>query len=380
LLDASRRVSNTSFKYLDLAQKLMRHIAVACLQPGDRLPTEEDLIREYGLSRVTVRRALSVLEKDGLVLRRRKRGTFVGRAISDSTELDRLRGKVIVAIPAGENAGDHVDYALLNLLRGLERFLADRGFTVQITSIGADDAQDKSRLLGLVNRGDLEGICAVGPCLNRHQGFLECIPHVNSCTFLPNALPWVGLNMEEVIYTSVSYMLERGHLRVAMICGPWIDSQAFAVFVTGYKRALEERSIPFHRTLIHHAYEGESLHELVASVLRDRCPTAMFAEDWRLTHAVLTACQELGLRIPNDLSLVGCGQNTQYVSSTIGITAYLPDNESVGHQIGRVLVDMIDEKMMPKGPVFVSGHLVERGSVAAPKLPDVDCAHPRGAS
>jgi GntR family transcriptional regulator len=44
---------------------------------GDLFPTEDFLVREYGVSRITVRQALSALEKDGLIARRRGKGSFV---------------------------------------------------------------------------------------------------------------------------------------------------------------------------------------------------------------------------------------------------------------------------------------------------------------
>ncbi len=49
------------------------------VRPGDRLPTELDLSDRFNVSRVTVRRALDLLENDALVKRSRKRGTFIAK-------------------------------------------------------------------------------------------------------------------------------------------------------------------------------------------------------------------------------------------------------------------------------------------------------------
>src|SRR5215510_16157570 len=56
-----------------LREKIMSGVFAA----GARLPTELELIRLYGVGRVTVRQALSALAKEGLIERRRRRGTFV---------------------------------------------------------------------------------------------------------------------------------------------------------------------------------------------------------------------------------------------------------------------------------------------------------------
>lgn len=51
--------------------------------PGTRIPTEAELGRTYGVSRVTVQRAVQELVQRGLVVRYRRRGTFVAKAVSE---------------------------------------------------------------------------------------------------------------------------------------------------------------------------------------------------------------------------------------------------------------------------------------------------------
>ncbi|MFC0203943.1 UTRA domain-containing protein [Novosphingobium soli] len=58
------------------------------LAPGDRLPIEQDLMREYGCSRMTVNKALSALVSAGLIDRRKRAGTFVARPRVHSMVLD----------------------------------------------------------------------------------------------------------------------------------------------------------------------------------------------------------------------------------------------------------------------------------------------------
>lgn len=58
------------------------------LAPGDRLPTEQDLMQDYGCSRMTVNKALSALAGAGLIDRRKRAGTFVARPRVHSMVLD----------------------------------------------------------------------------------------------------------------------------------------------------------------------------------------------------------------------------------------------------------------------------------------------------
>jgi GntR family transcriptional regulator len=66
--------------YFQLQQDLLARIRAGELQPGAPLPTEEQLTQAYGVSRITVRRALEALLQEGLISRRRGVGTFVARA------------------------------------------------------------------------------------------------------------------------------------------------------------------------------------------------------------------------------------------------------------------------------------------------------------
>jgi GntR family transcriptional regulator len=63
--------------YVQLAEHMARRIEGGEFATRDRLPGEFELVDRYGLSRVTVRQAMALLEKRGLVVRRRGVGTFV---------------------------------------------------------------------------------------------------------------------------------------------------------------------------------------------------------------------------------------------------------------------------------------------------------------
>ncbi len=64
-------------RYLRLADDLQQAIAAGELRPGDRIESEPDLAAAYAVSRETVRRALDVLDREGLIRRVRGSGTYV---------------------------------------------------------------------------------------------------------------------------------------------------------------------------------------------------------------------------------------------------------------------------------------------------------------
>jgi GntR family transcriptional regulator len=62
--------------YAQIKEMLQREIE-ADMKPGDALPPEPELEKRFGVSRITIRRALDELEVDGLIVRQQGRGTFV---------------------------------------------------------------------------------------------------------------------------------------------------------------------------------------------------------------------------------------------------------------------------------------------------------------
>jgi DNA-binding LacI/PurR family transcriptional regulator len=92
-------------------------------------------------------------------------------------------------------------------------------------------------------------------------------------------------------------------------------------------------------------------------------PTAVFAENWHVCEALLAAVGARGWQVPEEVSLIGYGQNVLQMASPVAITAYVPDSEAIGERAVNLLCDRIDGKEPSPAPVAVPGHLVERDSV-----------------
>lgn len=78
--------------YARLRDSLRADILDGLLKPLDKLPSESQLTKIHGVSRITVRQALSDLQKDGLIIRQQGKGAFVAPPMRASQNLDRLQG------------------------------------------------------------------------------------------------------------------------------------------------------------------------------------------------------------------------------------------------------------------------------------------------
>lgn len=80
IMPATTAITSKRPKYVQVAQHLRHQIERGELRPGDRLPSITEMCNQHGVSRPVVERIHSVLEQDGLVVRKPNRGIFVASA------------------------------------------------------------------------------------------------------------------------------------------------------------------------------------------------------------------------------------------------------------------------------------------------------------
>ena len=76
--------------YIQIAEGLLNWVESGRLAPGDRLPPERDLSQMLGVNRMTLRRALEMLEAQGLLARRQGAGTYIA-----DRKIERQAGQLV---------------------------------------------------------------------------------------------------------------------------------------------------------------------------------------------------------------------------------------------------------------------------------------------
>ena len=70
-------MNTNNSKYLQISQDIIERIMNGELAPGDRVPSEHELMQQYGVSNTTARKSLLNIELKGWVIRIKGKGTFV---------------------------------------------------------------------------------------------------------------------------------------------------------------------------------------------------------------------------------------------------------------------------------------------------------------
>jgi LacI family transcriptional regulator len=119
-------------------------------------------------------------------------------------------------------------------------------------------------------------------------------------------LPCVALDHAHGGYLATRYLLQAGHLRIAHVAGPQGMQDAVSR-LAGYQRALAERGLEVDPELVAYGNFRESGGYRAARELlsRGRPFSALFAANDQMAIGVAAALEEAGLRVPQDVSLMG---------------------------------------------------------------------------
>jgi LacI family transcriptional regulator len=302
--------------------------------------------QRYGVSATTYAHVQAVIAELGyeasLVAQslRNHRTNVIGILVADlepfSTELlkgiaDAIRGSgfELVVYSAGGRTGDHVGWERRYLSR-LSGTLVDGAVLVTPTVID-------------VNYG--APIVAVDP----HTG--------------PSDLPTIDSDNLRGAQLATEYLLELGHRRIAMLTGR-PDLQSAMLREQGYRLALgaqvdEELVQPGGYDA---AVSAESARQLLE--VPDR-PTAIFAANDVSAIATLEVAAELGVRVPEDLSVVGFDNIPESALSSPPLTTVEQPIRTMGHRAIELLISLIRGEPAEITHITLPTNLVARRSTRA---------------
>jgi LacI family transcriptional regulator len=152
---------------------------------------------------------------------------------------------------------------------------------------------------------------------------------------------------------AVNHLLDRGHTRIAMLDGR--DGPPRDTRLIGYRQALTERGIAPDEALIQPAdfTEESGYHGMRALLALDERPTAVFAANDLMAIGALSALEQAGLRVPQDIAVMGFDDIpvARMVRPPLSTIAHFTEKQ--GQRAAELLLDRID------GALDVAGRNVE---------------------
>lgn len=351
-------------RYEQLRNTLISMIRDGQYLPGMKLPTEPEIAEQYGVSRMTANRAILSLVSDGLLYRKKKAGTFVSEEVPE-IRLPVLRPVVVVNQPDATM----LDHYFQGLFWNLNSEAAAHGITLKTTSIPETD-----RVASLMASEPNPLIVLSSP---RHilDDLLE-IARMGTQVIVVGA-SWQGYGIHSIdsdnllgSAMAVEHLLSLGHREIAFV-GAWPDDSNTADRVRGFRAAMLARNLDYREDRVLVAtgtLHGEpASRERVATLLTsDDRPTAVFAAGGQLAMEVIGVAQSMGLRVPEDLSIVGYDDIPAMLGTYPAVTTIRQPLAAMARAAAQA---MLDERMAGVNPTVFDPELVIRGTTAVPSKP-----------
>ena len=169
-----------------------------------------------------------------------------------------------------------------------------------------------------------------------------------------------GINCDSVLVDNkkaaedaVRYFIERGHRNIGIIGGP---KEVFTAQerMAGYYKALESAGIPVSESLIWHGdytIQGgvRGLEELVQN---NPEMTAVFVTNYEMTMGAMIGVNELGIRIPEQLSMIGF-DNLQFARAcNPKLTIVAQPTDGIAKEVAKVMLDRLENTGEASGELF----------------------------
>ncbi len=259
----------------------------------------------------------------------------------------------------------------VEILRGVEEWCSANGVAVAVSAVRRGSARPASWTSALASH-DTDGVLLVTSKLTARQVRqlreedipLVVIDPVN----LPEPdLPGVGTTNWAGGIAATDHLIGCGHTRIAAIGGPesYLCSHAR---IDGYRSALERAGLKYDPALVRHGdfhYEGGFLRADSLLDLADP-PTAIFAGSDQQALGVYEAARQRGLRVPQDLSVVGFDDLPMSQWSSPPLTTVRQPLAEMGAIAAEMLGTLVEGLTLSNRRIEMATELVVRGSTAPP--------------
>ncbi|WP_016584631.1 DNA-binding transcriptional regulator CytR [Yersinia pestis] len=329
------------------------------------MTTMKDVAEMAGVSTATVSRALMNPEKVSTVTRQKVEQAVLAVGYSPhalSRNIKRNESRTILVI-----VPDISDPFFADVIQGIEHAAAQQGYLILIGDC-AQQTQQERTFVNLIITKQIDGMLLLGSNLpfdasKEEQRNLP--PMVMANEFAPELeLPTVHIDNLTAAYEAVNYLHELGHKRIACIAGPE------SLPLSHYRfQALRRNGITVDNDyIIRGDFSYEAGAQSFAALMElPHPPTAIFSHNDVMAVGAIWQAKQLGLRIPQDVSLVGFDDLKLSQFCDPPLTTVAQPRYQIGQQAMLLLLEQLQGHSVQSGSRLLDTELIIRESTAAPK-------------
>jgi LacI family transcriptional regulator len=264
------------------------------------------------------------------------------------------------------------------IVEAIEEYMKNKGYSIVLSNTEGEPQKEINLLEELRGR-QVDGVIIIDPSMdNLHKGFYDklskSIPMI-----IVNGSPegykgsFVCYDEEVGTEEAFNYLLELGHKKLAFIRGH--KSFSYDVKEKIYKNIIVSKQLGYERIL--NVGKGNSVEavlrtqkEMEELFQKEEKPTAIFACNDLMAVGVLNACINMGIRVPEDISIVGFDNTILAEITRPKLTSVDLNMKEIGHRAALELLDIIEGGAKSRTKVILDTRLVVRESCGL-KLPSV---------
>ncbi|SEB51907.1 DNA-binding transcriptional regulator, LacI/PurR family [Paenibacillus sp. GP183] len=363
--------------YVQIAEKLKTEIRSRKLRAHDPVPSEGELAKKFGVSRMTTKLALESLAKQGIVYRLARRGTFLSEngSVWEAEDLPAYTPKVMrpikkriaILVP---NMDDYIS----RIISSVENEARKSGchLLIKITT----DKEDESECLQELYEDQIEGIILYP------RGRKTCSEKVLRLNLLNYPLVIIDRIFREVqidcvyhdhyqgAYNLTQYLIAKGHKEIGYVSMIFDGVTSREDRYQGYLRAMLDHNLPINSQNIFLECTEDYLNNLNASnpqletlIGCNHTLTALVCADDYVAASCLYTAIHMNKSVPEQLSIVGFTDIQLASLLPVPLTTGRQTTEKLGEAAVNLLMQRMDNSRQGAITIKVNTSIVERSSV-----------------
>lgn len=365
-------------KYNMVKDHILEWIKDGTVRPGEKIPSENELVQSFGVSRHTIRQAVGELVNEGYLYREQGSGTYCSPVLPTSTPqtIERLgNGKNIGVITTYMS-----DYIFPSIIRGIESHLASKGYTLTLSCTDNNVEKERQCLEMMLDR-QIDGLIveptkssSYNPNIKyyleleqQHMPYLMINQYYSQLT-----PPYLIMDDEKGGFLAAEHLIKLGHERIMGLFKT--DDLQGVHRMRGFIRAFREYNLPLEPELII-TYTTEELvpsfydviHQVFENV--DERPSAIVCYNDQLALNVLDQLRNLSLSVPQDVSLVGYDDSVLAVATEVKLTSIIHPKQELGRAAAEWIIAAVEKKDTPPSHTY-EPELIVRNSTAPYNRPE----------
>ena len=370
--------------YQQIYNKLKEDITRGLYADGKQLPTEADVAKQYFVSRITSKKAMTMLAEDNVIVRIPGRGSFVKKdfAIPTITQAKVPSIPIVALVMGGYSSSFGLD-----IINGAVDMAEEMGIHLILKNSGNDQERESKILKTLIASGVAGIIVQLAHGELYNEVLLGAVYSKFPIVMVDRSMvgidvPFVGVDNAKLSREVVRKLIDCGHRNISLLALEDDHSSSLKDRMHGFMEAFADSSTAVKRDLwltrISDFAKAKGFlggdpaaHETYVDAISAHLQhhpeiTAIFGTEYSVSKAAWDAVRRMGKKVPEDISIISFDFDSGYLGLH-PLSHIKQPQKSIGSCAVQVIGSILRGKTLENRCFLLEGEWVEGDTMAPPK-------------